>query len=91
MAGGRPSKFTQQTKDRIRTAERPQHRVVITKPFLMGATEVTVGQFKKFSATGYLTEAEKGAAKDEKAPTYLNPGYAVADESPAAAITWNSM
>ena len=35
-------------KDRIQGAERPQHRVVITKPFLLGATEVTIGQFRKF-------------------------------------------
>ena len=48
------------TISRIQKAERPQHRVVITKPFLMGATEVTVGQFRQFvEATKYQTEAEK--------------------------------
>ena len=46
-------KADQPTKDRIQKAERPQHQVVITKPFLMSATEVTIGQFKKFAATGY--------------------------------------
>ena len=41
-------------------AERPQHRVKITKPFLMSVTEVTVGQFRKFvEATKYVTEAEQ--------------------------------
>ena len=79
----------QPTKDRIQKNERPQHKVVISKPFLMGATEVTVGQFKKFSATGYQTEAEKAFAKDAKVQTYVNPGYAVTDDSPTTEITWN--
>jgi sulfatase modifying factor 1 len=87
---------------RIENAERPQHKVVITKPFLMSATEVTIRQFKKFSATGYITEAEKAEAAAKAAPpvkagqppptpipTYLNPGYDVTDDSPAAVITWN--
>jgi formylglycine-generating enzyme required for sulfatase activity len=76
----------QRAKARIEKSERPQHRVVITQPFLLGATEVTVGQFKKFAgATGYQTEAEK-AATDAKAGTYL---AAASDDLPAAYITWN--
>lgn len=72
-------------KDRIHKNERPQHRVVISKPYWMGTTEVTVGQFKKFSsATGYLTEAEKAKAK----ATYLT-FQVVSDDSPAAVIAWN--
>ena len=40
--------------------ERPVHYAFVTKPFFMGLTEVTVGEFKKFvDATGYQTEAEK--------------------------------
>ncbi len=87
-------------------AESPQHKVVITKPLLMSATEVTIGQFKKFSSTGYLTEAEIAAqavlpvtltptpgqspvAAPKSIETYLNPGYVVTDDSPAAMITWN--
>jgi formylglycine-generating enzyme required for sulfatase activity len=39
--------------------EKPQHLVRLTRPFYMGTTEVTVGQFRKFvEATGYVTEAE---------------------------------
>jgi len=89
-------------KNSIEKSERPQHRVVISKPFLMGATEVTVGQFKKFSASGYVTKAEQDELKAKATPppvvpgqpaqpiqTYLNPGYVVNDESPAATITWN--
>jgi len=40
-------------------AEKPQHKVTLTKPFQMGATEVTIGQFRQFiDATNYVTEAE---------------------------------
>jgi formylglycine-generating enzyme required for sulfatase activity len=39
----------------------PAHRVRLTKPFYMGATEVTVGQFRQFTeASAYKTEAEQG-------------------------------
>ena len=40
--------------------EKPQHKVKITKPFLMGVHAVTVGQFRAFvKETGFKTEAEK--------------------------------
>ena len=33
--------------------EKPQHRVRITRPFYLGSTEVTRGQFRRFvDATG---------------------------------------
>ena len=39
--------------------EKPQHLVRLTRPFYMGTTEVTVGQFRKFvETTGYVTQAE---------------------------------
>jgi formylglycine-generating enzyme required for sulfatase activity len=39
--------------------EKPQHRVRINRPFLIGTHEVTVGQWKAFvAATGYKTEGE---------------------------------
>jgi serine/threonine-protein kinase len=90
------------TRNRIERSERPQHLVIFSKPLLIGATEVTVGQFKRFSASGYVTEAEKEEFKAKASPppvipgqptkpieTYLNPGYTVDDESPASVITWN--
>ncbi|MDN3922719.1 formylglycine-generating enzyme family protein [Pelomonas sp. PFR6] len=40
------------------TDEGPVHRVRITKPFLMGRHEVTVGQFRRFlQASGYVPES----------------------------------
>ena len=35
-------------KDRIDFDEKPAHHVTITQPFLMGVTEVTVGQSRQF-------------------------------------------
>ena len=41
--------------------ETPAHKVFITRPFYLGAYEVTVGQFREFVAkTGYKTLAEDG-------------------------------
>ena len=75
--------------DRIRNSEQPQHRVTLTKPFWMGATEVTIGQFRKFAeAAQHQTHAEKKVT-DAKSWTYLKPGYAVTEESPAAAVCWD--
>ena len=96
-------KADQYTKDRIQKAERPQHKVVITKPLLMSATEVTIGQFKKFvEASKYVTEAEQYGFGDssakvvddkvtelQKQRNWRTPGYAVTDDSPVSQVTWN--
>lgn len=45
-----------------RSSKEQQHRRVIRKPFYLGETEVTIGQFRKFvEASKYLTDAERGA------------------------------
>jgi serine/threonine protein kinase/formylglycine-generating enzyme required for sulfatase activity len=83
--------------------EGPQHRVVLTKPLLMGMTEVTIGQFKKFvEASSYVTEAEQygfgdsaGKIVDEKVTPEMKKknwqtlGYPVNDDSPVTQVTWN--
>ena len=93
----------QQTKDRIQKAESPQHVVIITKPFLMSATEVSISQFRKFvETTKYVTEAERYGFGDsashvqddkvtdeQKQRNWRRPGSAVADDSPVAQISWN--
>ena len=46
--------------------EMPAHRVRLTKPFYIGAFEVTVGQFRRFAEeTGYKTDAERGLVYDK--------------------------
>jgi formylglycine-generating enzyme required for sulfatase activity len=65
--------------------EYPQHRVRITRPFYLSATEVTRGQFRRFVyATGYRTEAEQ----DGKA-TWRNRRFEQTDENPVVAVSWN--
>jgi formylglycine-generating enzyme required for sulfatase activity len=51
--------------EKDRSAHERQHRRVIRKPFYLGETEVTVGQFRKFvHATAYKTDAERGTLED---------------------------
>ncbi len=90
------------TEKDARSDEKPQHRVRITRPFYLGATEVTVGQFRRVVETaGYQTEAEtdgKGGegwnaaiGTYERGPQYTwrNPGFAQTDEHPVANVSWN--
>ncbi len=83
--------------------EGPQHRVTLTKPYWLGTTEVTFGQFKKFvEATKYVTQAEQfgfgnsaSTKSDDKTTpemrkmTWRTPGYTVADDSPVTQVSWN--
>jgi formylglycine-generating enzyme required for sulfatase activity len=47
------------TKPGYFTNEQPSHRVRITKPFYLGAHEVTRGQFRRFiDDTRYRTDAK---------------------------------
>ena len=96
-------KADEYTVSRIRDNERPQHQVRITRPFLMAATEVTIGQFRKFvDATKYVTEAEQfgfGNSSDrvagdkvketDRGLNWKSPGYTVTDDSPVSQVTWN--
>lgn len=78
--------------------EDPAHTVRISKPFLMGKYEVTVGQFKRFvSETGYRTVAERhgwGWVYDEgkkhwvklSGVSWRNPGMEVSDDYPVVMV-----
>jgi len=87
---------------RLSDEEALQHRVVLTQPFRIGRTEVTVGQFRQFvEATRYVTETERfGGGNSSKAveldskkksANWREPGYKVTDEFPLSQITWNDM
>ena len=80
----------------------PAHRVRLTKPFYMGATEVTVGQFRKFvEATHYKTEAERGLVHGKpykgrrplstwrKPMAWRKPPLKQHDEEPVIHLCWN--
>jgi sulfatase modifying factor 1 len=82
--------------------EKPRHRVRITRPFYLGATEVTVGQFRRVvESAGYRTEAETdgkgGWGWNVPAKTYglaprfhwRFPGIEQTDEHPVVQVTWN--
>ena len=78
--------------------ESPRHKVTLTRAYYLGATEVTVGQFRKFvDETRYVTAAEKEGwswAADPKvgwakAPgiNWKNPGYKQAPDHPVSCVT----
>ena len=80
-----------------------KHLVRITRPFYLGTTEVTVGQFRRFvESAGYKTEAESdgkgGDGWDEQAAmfskrdpkyTWRSPGFAQTDDHPVVNVSWN--
>ncbi len=82
-------------------SEHPVHRVRITRPFYLGACDVTVGQFRKFAAeTKYFTDAENdlkaaqakgesGQAGKEPESTWRNPGFQQTDDDPVVCVSWN--
>ena len=79
--------------------EHPQHRVRITKPFYMGAHEVTLAQFRRFvTASGHTTGAEAGGGaygwtgkkwEKRKEFNWRNPSFAQRDSHPVTCVSWN--
>ena len=82
--------------------ERPQHRVNITRPYLLGIHQVTVGQFRRFvEESRHQTEAEKSGKGsfgwDEKrraweidpAKNWRNPGFSQTDDHPVVCVSHN--
>ncbi|HZY88574.1 MAG TPA: formylglycine-generating enzyme family protein [Gemmataceae bacterium] len=81
--------------------EGPRHEVLLTRPFYMGACEVTVGQFRAFvSDTGYQTEPEKSGLPAlvvrpdfglEPGPkvNWTAPGLEQTDDHPVICVSWN--
>ena len=87
-----------------RGQDEQQHRVRITKPFLLGVYEVTFKQYREFvKASGYKTDAERdgtgGWGFDAKSPdspyrrkpefNWSNNGFADIDDHPVFNVSWN--
>lgn len=77
----------------------PVRNVQISKGFWLAETETTVGAFRRFvAATGYRTEAEKGATGGSgfdgtalvkgAGYTWQNPGYPITDSHPVSLVTY---
>lgn len=81
--------------------EFPFHKVRLTRPFFLSATEVTVGQFRAFvDDTGYITDAEDAGggeifnSKDSRfekkqGTTWRNPGWKISDDQPVTTVSYN--
>ena len=82
--------------------EQPQHHVEITRPYLLGIHQVTVGQFRRFvEASHHRTEAEEGgkgsyvwdakkrAWELDPAKNWRNPGFSQTDDHPVVCVSHN--
>jgi formylglycine-generating enzyme required for sulfatase activity len=81
------------------TYEMPAHEVTVRRAYYMGVTEVTVEQFRLFTAqTGYVSDAERLGWAFSPADTgwhyeYLVdwrwPGYVQTDREPVVCLDWH--
>ncbi len=83
-----------------RKQDEQQHQIRLRQGYYLSATEVTVGQFKRFvQATGYITEAERdregGYGWDgrrfvlSRRFSWRSPGFAQTDDHPVVNVTWD--
>jgi formylglycine-generating enzyme required for sulfatase activity len=82
--------------------EKPAHRVRMARPFYLGVTEVTRGQFRKFVETvHYQTDAERdgkgswgwngewGRFEPGSRYDWQHPGFEQTDNHPVVNVSWN--
>ena len=84
-----------------RNSDETPHRVTLTRGFHMGATEVTVGQWRLFiKDTGYRTEAETGGGAyvwtgsqwEKQSGAYWDyPGFRQTGDHPVTCVSWNDV
>ncbi len=69
----------------------PKRHITVTRAFYLGATEVTVGQFRQFvKATGYKTEPERPGSLNPTRTKSLwhTPEYEGTDNYPVSTVTY---
>ena len=77
--------------------ERPAHKVTITKPFAIGRTELTVGEYKIFATESGRIDAKNCTVWNEATKTWgplaeatwRAPGYAQTDQHPVGCLTFD--
>ncbi|MCR9198593.1 MAG: formylglycine-generating enzyme family protein [Planctomycetaceae bacterium] len=87
--------------DKQTASEFPPHSVSLSRGFLLGRYEVTVGQFRRFvEATGYRTQVERtgtganslnlqtGGIQQQPATSWHSPGFAQTDNHPVVCVSW---
>jgi formylglycine-generating enzyme required for sulfatase activity len=82
-------------------SEYPSREVKFEKPFYIGQSEITRGQFERFvNETGYKTDAEKdgrggsridaeGNMVSDKKASWRNPGFDQDETHPVVNVSWN--
>jgi formylglycine-generating enzyme required for sulfatase activity len=81
-------------------SEGPRHRVRITRPFHLGRTSVTIGEFRQFvAATNFKTDAERDGIggfgmtgrkweRDLRYTWSSGAGFAATDRHPVVNVSW---
>jgi len=81
-----------------RDSDEAQHLVTLSKGFHLGATEVTLGQWRSYvEATGYQTEAERGDGMDvyeggnwsKRSGSSWRNVFSGNEQNPVVGVSWN--
>jgi formylglycine-generating enzyme required for sulfatase activity len=94
---GGPFEMGSSPREPGRRGDETLHTVTVS-PFSIGATEVTVGEFRKFvNDTGYRTTAETAGGgwvwngfQNEFTPglNWMNPGFEQTERNPVVLVSW---
>ena len=71
--------------------EYPYHKVRISRPFFISATEITVGQFRRFvqETGGQYFNSQEGRFEMKKGSSWRNPGWNILDSQPVVMVSYN--
>lgn len=75
--------------DFVERSSQPRHRVRLTEPYFMGMHEVTIGQFKKFTAESRYTPTAERESKEKPGEKKEAIWRKFRDEQPVMYISWD--